>query len=347
LQGLGAAIIFPLSLAMITLTFPKEQRGVALGIYAAVGTIFLALGPFVGGLLIDILSWRWIFWINPFIVIVIAMVVLAAWTEPVRDGTRESIDYWGLVSLVSGLSLLVLALMQGPEWGWSQPVIWVLLAAGIAGLASFVYIEHRIAAPLIAVNLFRGGTFSTSNLIIFTAQFNQMTIVVFGALYFQKVLHMSPLVAGAALLVGVGAAPIMATPTGRLADRIGARPVALGGLALTVAALVWIAIAVNFESYALLIPGLIAWGSANCALYIAPRRAALNSVPLSRQGETGGILMTSQLLGGTIGMAICGSLYAMTGDFRVVFMATAVLTIVVLAMTWLWLETESVAEAKA
>ena len=338
IQGIGAAILFPISFAMITIVFPPEQRGLAFGIYAAIGTAALALGPLVGGFFTYLLSWRWIFWINPPIVVLIGLVVLMAWREPAREGPAERIDFPGLLALSAGLGILVFALMQGPEWGWGRPLILALLAAAPLLLIVFTLIERRVAAPLLDVSLFAVGTFTVSNLTIFTAQFNQMIIVIFGALYFQDVLQMSPLMAGTALLVGVGAAPLAAVPTGHLADRLGARPVVLGGLVLATAGQLWTGLAVGWNNYALLVPGLLAWGLANCPLFTAPRRAIMNRIPPSKQGQASGIAMTAQLLGGTIGVAVCGTLYTTTQSFAAVFLTTAGLNLVVLALAWFYIQ---------
>ncbi len=334
-QGVGAAVIFPISMVMITKVFPPERRGVALGVYAAIGTVFLALGPLVGGLFTDLVSWRWIFFINPPIVAVIVIVAVFAFrTEPPLGDGATHIDFAGALTLAGGLGVLVVAIMEGPEWGWTGPAIIALVVVGIVVLIGFVMLETRTATPLVDVTLFRHGTVTVGNLIIFTGQFNQMAIVIFGALYFQEVLCMDPLTAGTALLVGVGAVPFVAAPTGRLTDRYGGRPVAMGGLVLALIAFLGIALLIGFRSYALLVPLLVVWGIGNGSLFIAPRRAVLGVVPVAQHGEAGGVLMTSQLLGGTLGVAVCGALLVSGGDFFAVFLAPACLTLAVLALTW-------------
>ena len=165
-----------------------------------------------------------------------------------------------------------------------------------------------------------------------------MAIVVFGAHYLQEVLQMSPFMAGLALLAAVAGAPIMGAPTGRLTDRFGARPVALGGLVSAAAAMLWIGLAVSWDSYGLLVPAFVVWGFVCNSLFVAPRKAAMSAVPVEKQGQTGGILMTAQILGGTIGIAVCGTLFAVTGDFRIVFLAAAVLSFVVLVIGWFSIE---------
>ncbi len=164
IQGIGAAVIFPTSVAMITNVFPLEQRGLAFGIHTGVGGTFLALGPLVGGFFTEVLSWRWIFWINLPVVVGVVLITMAAWVTSPREGRSVPIDYPGLISLVVGLSALVTGLMQGAEWGWSDPVTRVLLAGGAAILLVFVLVEARVASPLVEIALFRNATFTGTNL---------------------------------------------------------------------------------------------------------------------------------------------------------------------------------------
>ena len=173
---------------------------------------------------------------------------------------------------------------------------------------------------------------------MFTAQFTKIAIIVMGALYLQHALQMSALGAGFALVAAVAPEPFVAVPIGRLADRFGARKPALVGLALTVAALLWIGLAAAWGSYALLLPARALWGVAQPSLFVPPMRAVMNAVPVEKQGQAGGIVLTAQLLGGTIGMAILGTLLATTDSYRVVFLATAVLTAAILAIGWLAIE---------
>ena len=337
-QGIGAAAIFPTSMALVTTTFAPEERGMALGVYSAAGTFFLAIGPFVGGLLTETLSWRWIFWINPVIVVAIALVTIAAYVEPERKGPVDRIDKFGSLSLVIGLGMIIFSVMEGPDRGWTSPLIIGLLIGGVIVLVTFVRTELRRDNPLIDVRLFRGATFASANLVLFTAQFNQMIVVVFGALYFQDVLKMSPFVAGLALLAGVGAIPIIGAPTGRLVDRIGARRVALLALALAACGQLLIALLADVRSYVLLAPALFIWGTTNAALFIAPRRAVVNALPPEKHGEAGGVTVTAQLLGGTVGVAAASTLYAATGDFMSVFLAPAAVSAIVLFIAWRGLE---------
>lgn len=325
-QGIGAAIIFPSSLAMVAMTFPERQRGFALGVYGAIGTTFLALGPMVGGLLTDVASWRWIFWLNPPIAVAIAGVVLAAWRDAPKAGDRERLDKWGFVLLVAGLSMVIFAVMEGPERGWSGRPILLPLAAGALCLAVFVIVERRVSRPLIDVSLFADRTFAACNLVIFTAQYSKMAMFVFGAMYLQDVLKMTPLLAGVALLPTVATQVFLAPVAGHAADRFGARRPVLAGLVAMTGGLIVIGLAVAWQSYLLMFPGLLAWGLSPAFLFVPPQRAVMSAVPPAKHGQAGGIAMSSQLVGATVGMAVCSTIFSMTGDFRAVFLATALFT---------------------
>ncbi len=337
-QGIGAAVIFPGSLAMMTYAFPAEQRGIAMGIYGSIGTLLMSFGPLVGGFFSEYLSWRWIFWINPPIVAVVALLVLAVWQDPPRTQPKVKLDIPGLVTLVAGLGLIVFAVMEGPDWGWSHPAIWLLLAAGIVVLVFFVVIELRVSQPLIDVALFRNGAFTTFNLAIFAAQFSKIAVFVFVALYLQNALGYGALIAGAALLVSTIPTLMTAYPTGIILDRIGSRRLVVGASAAGVIAMLWAGLAVIWESYLLLVPALIVWGVCISLWFVPSLRDVMNTVPPDKRGEAGGISMTAQLLGGTVGMTTCSALLATTSVYWPIYAVTACLFIVLFALGRTYIE---------
>jgi EmrB/QacA subfamily drug resistance transporter len=333
-QGIGAAVILPASTAILTREFEPGERGMALGVYAAIGTVFVALGPLVGGFLTETLSWRWIFWINLPLVAAIALVVLVLWTEPAHVQGPRRFDYSGLVTLVLGLGALVFAIMEGPDWGWQHPLIWALLAGGAMLLVLFVLAERQAPLPLIELDLFRSPLFSVCSLMLFAAQFNQIALFVFGALYLQDVLQMSALQAGLAMLVAVAPIPLVAVPVGRIGDRFGQHWPSIAGLALTGLGMIGLAAAVAFERYALMVAPMIVWGVGIPFLFGPSQRAMMNAVTSDKQGQAAGIGRGAQQMGGTIGMAVCGALFAMTGAFEPVFLAAGCLSLAVLAIDW-------------
>ena len=333
-QGLGAALIFPATVATVMVAFPKEQRGMAIGTLAAIGTVFLALGPLVGGFLIELISWRWIFWINIPVVVVAAAITVAAWSDSFQQNKKEPFDYVGLLTLVAGLTLLVFAIKQGPDLGWTNGLIVGAFVGGAALLTVFALFERRQALPLINVELFGDKSFTACNLIIFSAQFAKISIVVFGALYLQDKLGMSPLVAGVALLLAVAFFPFFSRPVGRLADKFGARPLVLSGFAAATLAIFWIAFATRLESYWFVAPGLLVWGLGMPLVYAPILRAMANSVAQEKQGQVGGIGVTFRLLGGTVGAAVGSTLLLVTSSFQAVFLATGLLMLVALLFGW-------------
>lgn len=346
-QGIGAAMIFPTSIAIVTRAFPPEQRGMAFGVYGAIGAFFLALGPLVGGFFTDVLSWRWIFLTTPPIAAVIAVVLVRNFADTVRARAGERVDRLGLVTLVAGLAMVVFAIMEAPEYGWDHLAIIASLALGMVVLASFAVVERRARPPLIDLALYRNPAFASGNLLIFTGMYSQVSVVIFLALYLQDVLHFSPLAAGLGLLPAGVTALLGAFPLGNWTDRAGPRPVALATQVATLAGLLLIAWTVDRESYAWMVPGMVVWGSAVNGLFITPRRAALDAVPPEKEGETGGVLMTSQLLGSTFGVAIGTTVYAVTGRFDALYLVTAGLAAVTLLVTWRWLHVGRAARAAA
>jgi len=340
-QGVGAAVIFPSSWAMMTATFPPAQRGTAFGIQTTVGGIFMATGPLIGGFFAQSISWRWIFWVNLPVVAVIAVVVMLVWKPSLDSGRRSAagnFDAAGLVTLVAGLVALVIALMEGGGWGWDAPLTLALLGGGFALLALFTAIELRRADPLIELGLLRDATFTGGTLVFFMFQFNKIVVFVFVPLYLQDVLRRSPVEAGLAVMIAV--LPTLATSlaSGRLSDRYGSRWPLLAGLVLNGLAVVFLGIATVLDSYALIVAPLFVWGAMLPFLAVPSRRALMGAAPKALQSQASGVNLTIQMLGGTIGMALCGTLYATTGSFRLVFLVTGAVVLATILVALLFIE---------
>ncbi|MGI9538640.1 MAG: MFS transporter [Miltoncostaeaceae bacterium] len=337
LQGVGGAVVVPVALAMITISFPRDQQGTALGVYGALGGLGLAMGPLLGGVLTETLSWRWIFWVNPFVVAAIAAVVIVVWKEPER---RESppLDVVGLVALVVGLSGLVLGVMQGEDWGWASPAVLGSLAVGVAALAYFTVSQLHRANPLIEVGLFRDATFSAANSSVFLGQLVKVASLVFFPVYLQQVLDLSPLEAGLAVMPA-GIAGLVGGPVaGRATDRFGPRMPTLVGLAASAASLAWLGVWSTGTSYWPMLPAVIVWGFTLALVFAPPLTAVMTSVPQEQQGEASGIAGTAQMVGGTIGVAIFSALLSAGADFDVLFFGAAAASLVVLGVCWAWLD---------
>ena len=237
-QGVGGAVVVPVSLAMITISFPRDQQGTALGVYGALGGLGLAMGPLLGGLLTETLSWRWIFWVNPLVVAAIALVVIIAWKEPER-APSPPLDFVGLATLVLGLTGIVLGIMQGEDWGWTSPAVLGALIVGGASLAYFVRSQLRREYPLIEVGLFRDATFSSANASVFLGQLVKVASLVFFPIYLQQVLDLSPLQAGLAVMPAGVAGPAGGPGAGWATDRNGPRTPTRGGRTAGAAPRAW------------------------------------------------------------------------------------------------------------
>jgi EmrB/QacA subfamily drug resistance transporter len=339
IQGLGSATLFAIALAMIGIAFRPGQRGIAFGIYGLMGASANFAAPLVAGALTDFASWRLMFFASLPVVIATATIVALAWRERERDSShRPSFDTRGFVLLVLVLVPLVFALMQAPDWGWGSAGVVALLALSALALPIFVATERRVREPLVNLNLVRNPTVAGSDLIYFAGQFTKLAVLIFGALYLQDRLGFSPLEAGAALLAATIPLPMTAILAGRLTDRYGARTPMLGGTAAMIASLVWMAVVIPSENYVLLAPGFVVWGLSLNFFYTPPQTAIMNAVPAGSRGEAAGVAATARMLGGTLAVAILGSVLVATDSFAAVLWVTAGVTIAIWIAAYLLVE---------
>src|ERR671930_1382219 len=222
-QGIGAAFMMPGTLSIISNAFPPEERGKAIGTWAGVSAIALALGPLVGGWLTEDVSWRAIFFLNlPVAAGAIAVTLFAAHESRDETVTRK-VDVPGIATLTVGLTALVLALVEGNAWGWGSPGILALFDAAAAALVAFVAIEGRSPAPIVDFDFFRSRSFVGANIVAFAVSFSMLAVFFFLTLYMQNILGYSPLEAGVRFLPSTLVIIVVAPISGRLTDRIGAR----------------------------------------------------------------------------------------------------------------------------
>ncbi|WP_419912002.1 MFS transporter [Hoeflea sp.] len=339
-QGIGAATIFPASMAMVTASFSKEKHGTAFGLQTTVGGVFMSSGPLIGGLFSQVFSWRWIFLINLPIVLAIAFVVLATWRPSDQEikRARERFDVTGFLTLFVGLVALVVFLMQGSDWGWTSPAVLGMLVFGIVLMVVFVAVELRRPDPLIELDLLSIRTFTGGTISFFVFQFNKIVIFVFLAMFFQEKLGRSPVAAGLAVMVAILPTLVTSLITGRMTDRLGARVPLIFGYAINGLAVVLIGLLSVFDNYWLMLPPLIVWGATLPPSSIPARQALMGAVPRDKHGQASGINLTIQMLGGTIGMALCGSILAATGSYQLVFLITGCLILATIAVIWSMVE---------
>jgi len=228
----------------------------------------------------------------------------------------------------------VIALMEGSGWGWDAPLTLALLGGGVFLLALFTVMELRRADPLIELGLLRNATFTGGTLVFFMFQFNKIVVFVFVPLYLQDVLHRSPVVAGLAVMIAVLPTLVTSLASGRLTDRYGSRWPLLAGLVLNGLAVVFLGFATVLDSYALIVAPLFVWGAMLPFLAVPSRRALMGAAAKALQSQASGVNLTIQMLGGTIGMALCGTLYATTGSFRLVFLVTGAVVLATILVAW-------------
>ncbi|TXS20553.1 DHA2 family efflux MFS transporter permease subunit [Streptomyces sp. ms191] len=313
-QGVGAAIMMPLTLTLLTAAVPAARRGMAYGIWGAVNGLAVASGPLIGGSLTEHVSWQWIFWLN--VPLGLALLPLARLRLAESFGTGARLDAVGTLLASGGLFGIVYGLIRGPIDGWTGATVLTGLIAGGALLAGFVHHGIRAKAPMLPMRLFRSRAFSGINaasLLMFLGMFGSIFLL---SQYMQGVLGYSPTEAGLRMLPWTGMPMIVAPIAGYLSDRIGGRPVVAAGLALQALGLAWFALVVTPDvSYAAQLPALIVSGI-GMALYFAPAaNLVMSSVRPSEQGIASGANNALREVGGALGVAVMASIFAAQGGY--------------------------------
>jgi EmrB/QacA subfamily drug resistance transporter len=308
IQGMGAAFLTPLTLTILTRVFPPERRAAVIGLWSGVAGLGLAIGPLVGGAVVNGLPWSTIFWLNvPTGAIVI---VLAATRLEESWGDRQPLDVPGLVLAAGGLLGITFGLIRGNALGWTSATIIASLAAGVILLVSFLAWERSTPTPMLNLLLFRSAGFSAANASGFMMSAGMFGSIFFLTLYVQQVLGASPLEAGLRTMPWTGTIMIVAPIAGILAGRFGPRWIVVTGLVLQALALLWIAgIATTTTPYnALLFPFVI--GGIGMGLSYAPLAEAVMSTVLpNQQGQASGAHNSIRELGGVFGVAVLGAIF--------------------------------------
>lgn len=308
LQGAGAALMMPATLAIITAAFPPRQRGMAFGIWAGVSAMALAIGPLIGGLLAEHIDWSWIFFVN---VPVGALAVLAGLLviAESRDTSREqSLDLLGLLVSGGALFALTFALVEANQYGWTSTLILSLFAISVAGLALFVWIESRRRAPMLDLSLFRSRTFAGANIVAFLVTLAMFGVFFFMSLFVQRILGYSPVEAGAIFLPMTLLIIVVAPIAGRLSDRIGSRWLMAGGLTLEAISLLLFSALDARSGFWDMLPGLVIGGLGIASVMTPMTAAAMGSVPVAKAGVSSGVLNTFRQVGGALGIAMMGAI---------------------------------------
>ena len=312
-QGVGAAFMMPGTLSIISNAFPPEERGKAIGTWAGVSAIALAVGPLLGGWLTEDVSWRAIFFINLPVAIGAVIVTLFAAHESRDETVGRTVDLPGIAGITVSLTALVFALVEGNSWGWGSPKIIGLLALSVVALAAFVVVEKRAVAPVVDFDALRSRQFLGANIVAFMVSFGMLAMFFFLALYMQNILGFSPLQAGVrflpATVVIIFAGPI----AGRLADRFGPRPLMTAGMLITAVSLFWQSRIGVDTSYGFLAPAFVLMGLGMGLVMSPMSMAAMNAVDRTKAGVASGTLSMFRMVGGTFGVAALGALVSSVG----------------------------------
>jgi EmrB/QacA subfamily drug resistance transporter len=306
IQGIGAALLMPATLSVITELFPSDERGKAIGIWTGVSGVALAVGPMVGGLLVEDISWRAIFFLNILIAagtIVVSLIVV----QESRDETAtRTVDVPGLLALTVGLTAMMVALVQSNNWHWGSTRELALLALAIVSLAVFALVETHHRAPMVDFGLFRSRTFVGAILVSFIAFFALFGLMFYMSLYMQNIRGYSPFQTGLRFLPAIVAMIFISPLSGWLADRVGPRPLVAGGMLTVAVALLWGSYVTISSSYMKMFVGFSLTGI-GLGLALPPiSTAAMNAVDQGKAGVASGILSMSRMVGGVFGVTGLG-----------------------------------------
>ncbi len=314
LQGLGGAIVTPLTLTILSAGVPLERRAVALGAWGGVGGLAVAVGPVVGGAIAQGISWHWIFWLN--VPIGAVAMVLAYLRLEETKGPQGNLDLVGLGLASVGLLGLVFGVIHGNDRGWTDVQVLGSIIGGAIALVGFVAWERRAAHPMLPLSMFRSRGFSAANGVSFLMYFGMFGSVFLLVQFFQLVQGMKPFEAGLRTLPWT-AMPILVAPTmGLLVPKIGARPIVTLGMVLLAAGLAWVAAVITpTVDYALLVPGFVVSG-VGMGMFFAPiANVVLSAVRPDEEGKASGANNAIREVGGVFGVAVLASVFSAYGSY--------------------------------
>ncbi len=314
LQGVGAAMVLPLSLTLISAIFPARQRGRAMGLYLGLTGLATFSGPLIGGAVAEGLTWQWIFWLN--LPVGIVAIILAVRRIGESVGPNNRLDLGGVVLVTLGAFGVVWGLVRGNAAGWSSAEVLTALVIGVALLVAFVLWERRTAAPMLPMRFFRLRAFATANAANFLVFASLYGTMFFLAQYFQTVSGEGPLGAGLRLMPWTATLMVCAPIAGRLADRMGERRFVVGGLLLQTIGTGWIAVVADTGTgYLDILPALIIGGAGLTMAMPAAQKAVVGAVAPREIGQASGAFMMLRIFGGVFGVAVAVAVFAGAGSY--------------------------------
>jgi EmrB/QacA subfamily drug resistance transporter len=309
-QGAGAAMMNPATLSIISATFPPHQRGMAIGIWAGVAALALAIGPLVGGLLTEHASWHWIFFINVPIG-VLAIVASYLLIDESRDTSEEQrLDLPGLVTSGVGLFSLTYGLIEGNTYGWTSGRIVVAFAVAVVALVGFVLLERHQRTPMLDLSLFRNRTFAGANAVMLLVSLAMFGVFFFVSLYMQNILGYSAVQAGAAFLPMTLLIVLIAPLAGKTSDLFGSRWLMGTGMSLLAAQLFYFSRLGLHETYWSILPAMLIGGIGMALVMTPSAAAAMSGVSVNKAGVGSAVLNSARQVGGSVGIALIGAIVA-------------------------------------
>lgn len=306
-QGIGGSLMIPATGVIIISAFEEHERGKATGLYIAIASVFLSMGPLLGGYLTQVFSWHFVFWINLPISFISVVLTLISVKKSKIHVENKKLDFFGFLSSGTALVCLVLAFMESANYGFTSLIILSLFIASILFTLLFIYIESKVEQPLVDIDLFKNLVFSRSAGILLLMQ-SVFIVIVFWVIYIQNILGYSPAMGG--LLTLPTSIPIlfMAPFAGHLRDTYGPRlPAKLGAFAIAVSVF-WVGLIAGQYNYWLLFPALLIFGCAAPFVISSAMTTALSSVDVHLSGMAAGVANAARQLGSSIGLAIMGSI---------------------------------------
>ena len=313
-QGMGAAFVLPLTLTLLSEAFPAEKRGMALGVWAGVSGLGVALGPFVGGAVVEGMNWQWIFWLNVPIGLVLAPLAWRKLTE--SYGPADKLDLRGLALVGVGLFGLTFGIVRATALGWTSTTVLASIIAGVVLIIAFIAWELRAPAPMLPMRFFRSRGFAASNGVSFAMFFGVFGAIFLLSQFFQTAQGYGPLEAGVRTLPWTAMPMLVAPIAGLLSDRIGSRPLMVAGLGLQAIAMAWLAAVTSPDvAYSTLVVPFILAGTGMALVFAPTANAVLSSVRPEEAGQASGATNAIRELGGVMGVAVLASVFSASGSY--------------------------------
>jgi EmrB/QacA subfamily drug resistance transporter len=313
-QGLGAAIVTPLTLTLLSEAVPAEKRGLAIGAWSGISGLAVALGPVVGGAVVTGISWHWIFWLNVPIGLVTLPLAFSRLNE--SRGETRGFDVRGLVLASGGLGGLVYGVVHAQSAGWTNSIVLASLGVGAVLVAAFVAWELRADEPMLPMSFFRSRAFAATNGVSLAMYFGTFGSIFLLSQFFQVVQHYSALQAGLRILPWTVMPMFIAPIAGALSDRIGGRPLMALGLTLQAGAMAWLAsVATPTAPYTHFVPGFVMAGMGMALVFAPAANTVLGAVRPGQAGQASGATNAIRELGGVLGVSVLATVFTANGGY--------------------------------